>query len=512
MPAKSFRPDFQIIVLAIALISGIISAILFWWERDSLWEDEIIAITHGLQPFPGFFVEVLRNDIHPFFYFLLLKLWTLPNIGSDSWALASSLVAALCSAAVIAFATYHIHGRLAALWATAIFCILPTFAWSAANLRMYGLMPGIAVACWYANREYLRTGRLPWIVGVLALQFAQTYSHAIGFFFATFFALAALLEQWQTTDGRRLRIWMAVQVISLLLMLPVMASALVRGTEPLSTPDLFSLASYPVQLVTVWKGSDDPVVVALGGVTFLFLVAFALTNKTSRIAVLVIPCGALLASIIVSGMGKPMFKSPVFTANLVPFLVIGAAVGIAQLRSRTIRSVAIGFVALLIMAKWIGLYKTPIFENYKPAAQYIVANAQPGDIVIVPNVSVFWGIMRYAVGPTWGYPLEIMQLQSNEAWTRLKGRLGPHWVEQLGLNPASDYVVSQGIKYVIGFTAEHHTREFSRAWVIHRNNYKVTVNLGSPARRKSTEWFGKELTVSMYFPDTSGTSSIPNPP
>lgn len=58
------QPLQENLVPLLALMSGLVAAALYWWSRGSLWEDEIIAITHGLQPLLGFFVEVLRNEIH----------------------------------------------------------------------------------------------------------------------------------------------------------------------------------------------------------------------------------------------------------------------------------------------------------------------------------------------------------------------------------------------------------------------------------------------------------------
>lgn len=503
--------DVHTLVPLVALIAGMTSAIFFWWSRGSLWEDEIIAITHGLQPFPGFFVEVLRNDIHPFFYFLLLKIWTAPNLGSDSWALASSLVSGFISAAVFWFITLRVHGQRAAIWAVALYCVLPSTVAAAGNLRMYALVPGIAMACWYANREFLRTGQPKWIVGLVVLQFLQTYSHAIGFFFAAFFALAALLEQKDNADRRRLTLWLAAQVISLLLMLPVVGSALVRGTEPLPVPSLLSLLTFPAHLISGGQTSGFPLALEYGEVTFFFLLAFALCHKPSRITVLVIPCGALLACVLISSMGKPMFKPPVFSANLLPFLVFGAAAAISNASRLSLRLIAVGYTIFLSTSLLLWISNQHSSGNYQPAASHIVANSKPGDVVVIPNVSVYWGIMRYAVDSDWGRPLTTMPIKSNEAWSKLKIKLGPHLVQLLELNPKTDYIEHNGVRYVIGTEARHHLENTSRAWVVHRLNYKESVHLGTPMTVEDTIWFGNELSVSKLRSASSGQTFISNP-
>lgn len=501
------RVGLQTFVRVLAVVSGISSAVAFWWKRDSLWEDEVIAITHGLQPFPEFFIEILRNDIHPFFYFLILKFWTSPNIGSDSWALASSLASAICSVAVIFYVTFRVHGRQAALWAAALFCILPTFAWSAGNLRMYSLMPSLAMACWYANREYLRNGRCNWAWGMVLLQFSLAYTHAIGFYFLAFIASAALIEQSEHVDRQRLRIWFGAQAITFVGILPVVASALLRGTEPLAAPGIASLVNYPAQLMSVPGATSYPI----AGATFIFFLFFGLSDKASRIPVLVIPCGALLVCILVSSMGKPMFKPPVFTANLVPFLVISAAAGIANTKLQALRIVALTFTLLTCAGTWLWVQEARISENYKSAANYLIARSRPGDVVVVPNVSAFWGIMRYAVGADWGRPLAIMPRQSNEAWTKLKANLSQVWLERMSLTPVTDFVDSRRVRYVIGNVAQDSSSNAARIWIVHNYAYKETVQLGIPVLVDTVNWFGGELSVSLAHPDPTGIASISNP-
>ena len=43
--------------------------------KTGFWEDEIIAATHAVQPFPAILVNIVRNDIHPPLYFMQLHVW-----------------------------------------------------------------------------------------------------------------------------------------------------------------------------------------------------------------------------------------------------------------------------------------------------------------------------------------------------------------------------------------------------------------------------------------------------
>lgn len=495
-------------IAMVGIVSGIGKALHAWSARSSLWEDEIIAITHGLQPLPFFFVEILRNDIHPFLYFFVLKGWSAINFASDSWALSSSLAAALLSAAVVFAVGAREAGLRAGLLATAAFCVLPTFAWAASNLRMYGLVPGIAVAAWYANREYLRSGKARWAGGFLALQLMLGFCHAIGFFFAAFVAAAALVSEWRNSDRRSLRSWFLLQVLCGIVFLPLMVSAIVRGTEPLGAPSLYSVISYPAAVTSVW-GSGQTV---LGGLTFVFLLALGFAHRPSRPTLLVLPVGCLLVAICAGMLGKPMFKPPVFTAHLVPFLALGAGAGVAASSIRSVKIVASCCLAAMAVTIWAKPQYRQSEENYAPAAQFIRSRVADGDVVVIPNVSVYWGILRYAVDPRWGRPLDVMPLKSNEAWAGLIHRLGSDWASRLGLRPSRDYVERNGVKFVIGTDAIRHTEAEQRVWIVHRSNYQERVRLGSPVVVTDVTWFGRELSVTRAASNQAGAFVVGNPP
>jgi hypothetical protein len=360
-------------------------------------------------------------------------------------------------------------------------------------------MPGVAVLCWLANREALRTGRRGWMWATLLLQLGQTYLHAIGFFFAAFFALAALLEQRRNLDRRRLVTWFGVQTLTLLGMLPVIASALVRGTEPLGAPTLSSVLVYPAEALSIWGAT--PPMLAAGGATFLVLLGLALSAPRNRLATLVICCGPLATAIILGTLGKTIFKPPVFAASITPFLALGAAGNIAWGRTAAYRAVGATCTLVLAAGLWLGTVHRQADETYRPAADYLAANVRAGDVVVIPSPSVYWGILRYAVGPRWGHPLDIMPLQVNSQWTRLTEKLGPVWADRLGLIPKSNLVENGGVRYVIGGDLSRLEPAPARLWVVHRRLYEErgqeAITPSWPTPPVSIERFGNELAVTL---------------
>ncbi|MET0962231.1 MAG: glycosyltransferase family 39 protein [Noviherbaspirillum sp.] len=511
--ASSTKIDRAVCIATILV--GCAAAIFWWWSRQGLWEDEIIAITHANQPLPLFFVEVLRNDIHPPLYFFQLKLWQDLGFQSDRGILVNSLVWALISLCALFYMTKSVYGEKAAWYATAIYAIFPIFAYSAANLRMYCMVPAMAVLVWYSNYRWFESACNKWLVISILAELALAYLHAIEFYFVAFIAAAALAEalfqhRLEKHDSAQknhavVRKWLFWQAACAVLILPLIGSAIVRGSDA-SAPALgLSMLLEPGALVAGWSPSSILPLRIAGLVIFCILAVLALGAPSSRLRTIIIPIGALAVAIAVSMLAKPMLKIPVFAANLLPFLAMGAGVGAALSPRFWVRSALYGCLALLCAASFpLVLYQLSS-SAYKDSGRYLAANAQPGDIVLIPNVSVYWGILRYAVGPRWGKPLEVMPLQPNPQWAGLTARLGPAVTEMLGLRPETDTVTHKGVRYTIGEDARKATGDAKKIWVVHRNGYLVDVELGGPFVRKSMVRIGAgDLVISSFESDPAG--------
>jgi hypothetical protein len=206
-----------------------------------------------------------------------------------------------------------------------------------------------------------------------------------------------------------------------------------------------------------------------------------------------------------------MLKTPVFASNLVPFLVLGAGAGIAAHGGRMWRAGALACLIVLAVAAVPLMHFQMTSDNYGETGRLVKQSVQPGDIVVVPNVSVYWGVMRYAVGENWGKPLDILPLEANAQWNGVFNKLGPKLTATLGLRPASDHVVSNNVTYVIGEDARRLTTGVQRVWVVQRNGYPVDIRLGgtfvraSVAYAKSVSGAGHDdLAVSLWVSDANG--------
>jgi hypothetical protein len=444
-------------------------------------------------------VETFRNDIHSFFYFLLLKAWGTFGQSSDAVMLLSSVAFGVFSVFVIWFVVRDLFGPTAGLWAAALFCLLPTFAWSLSNLRMYSLLPALVVLVWWRNLCFFKqggTGSEALLLIVAEVLYCHT--HAIDLFFLPFIALAAVIETARPFDSRLFRRWVIAQLAVLVMICPMMVSALVRGSEPLPAPSLASLFTFPGALFAFWGAHQGLIV--LGQMVFISMAILGLSSREGRIAILTIPIAALVVCILLS-MTKPMFKSPVFTANLTPFLVIFSAVAISRGLEAGKAKAAIGLVTLLCSACGITLREYRPSENYRPAAEFVAANVQAGDLVVAPSPSVYWGIARYAIGPDWGEPLAVMPA-ANAQWASLIRRLPAGLARRLMLEPKTDLITKNGVTYVIGTDIEATQANAGRLFVVHRKAY---AERGTEALTLLPSWtvkqsrsFGGELSVEEY--------------
>jgi uncharacterized membrane protein len=480
---------------ALAIGFGCFVMLLWWYSRTSFWEDEVIAITHVHQALPLFFIETLRNDIHPPLYFLQLKFWHDLGLTSDAALLFNSVMCSLCSLALLFVIARKVYGQTTGYYATALFALMPIFAYGGGNLRMYGLIPGCALLVWYANRTWFVTGQRKWLVWAVLFESATSYLHAIEFFFVGFIALAACVEcllHARQTEGANsaaryagLRGWIVAQAVVLLLIAPLMASGMIRGSEAGAPSGLLGLLTEPGSLITGWALASIPWLRLCGLAIFLFLTAASMLEHRSRARTLIVVIATLAVAIAVSMLAKPMIKIPVFASNLVPFLALGAGAGIAARGGRFWRAGALAcMLALTVAAVPLLRYQmTP--DVYGETGRLVKQMARPGDIVVVPNVSIYWGVMRYAVGDDWGQPLSILPLQANAQWNGIFSKLGPKWTGILGLRPTRDYVMSNNVMYVIGEDARRLTTTAGRVLVVQRTNYRVDVQLGAPFVRES---------------------------
>ena len=500
-----------IVFCIVAIIVGVAAALSFYLHRGSLWEDEIIAITHANQPLPLFFIELLRNDIHPPLYFLQLDGWLALGDGSDRWALANSLSWAAISLVTMFAVARASHGPRSAWIAAALFALLPSFAWSAGTLRMYAALPACVLFAYYANRRWFETRSRRWLLTALVVEVVTAYLHAVEFYFIAFVVLGALAEA--ASMGRMrvpslkfvrsVRMWLVAQIVFGLCVLPLAASALVRGSDAAAPDSIGVMLTTGGSLIAGWKTSGLPWARFGGSLVFVVLIWAGIAERGSRWRTLIVPIGAIAVALVVAALLKPIYKQPVFAANLLPFVVLGASAAAGRSRK------ALGFVVVCIVALACAAFplasRQAQPEAYAAAAAMVRDSATPGDVVLVPNVSVYWGIARYAIGPHWGRPLSVLP-PLNAEWTHLNDRLaktfGADTPGRLGLVPTGNVVDHEGVRYVLGTAVGVDVHDAPHVWTVTRERYQVDLALDprwKPSEAVAPGRYGDgELEVRRY--------------
>ncbi|MEI6669941.1 MAG: hypothetical protein WCP29_17465 [Acidobacteriota bacterium] len=480
------------ILLAVAFVLGSGNAFRYWSERNSLWQDEISAITHALQPWPSFLVEIVRNEIHPPVYFALLKLWQQFLPSDDRSLLLSSVFLQLCALTVLGIVAAREFGPRASAYACLVYAAMPIFPAQAGNLRMYALASCLILLTWQANCRLLRepSGRTAAVT--VFLQTMTGYTHLTAFMFVGLAALGAygsVRAEGRIPGARR---WRRTGVATAVLLAPLALLAFVRGGPKLSKEHGLAFISHIASMMLPWQVPST--LLAAYGLGLALLLALGLVDRRTRPTVLVIPIGACVLATLLAFVGRPLFRNYVFAAYLLPIVGLCAARGLTTLARWPVAGMAIAACLCSSLYTWAAIPGRTPDENYAPATSFLKGSLRPGDTVYVAHYDVYWGILRYCVGPRWGEPLDVMPLHSNDKWQAVQRRLGTGWADRLRLVPQTDRLVDKGVAYV--FESQVAVSR-GRIWFVSWAGDTEPFALPPGAALRIVRRFGRELTIGV---------------
>lgn len=501
-------PEGTLLVLAaIAIFIGLAASIHAFHSVPGFWEDEFYQVTFANESISKFIFAVARLDIHPFFHYLQLKVWA-EFFPSDKGLLANSLFWHFISCGVIFYVGRAWRGVLVGLLAVAFYVLIPQVVWASATLRMYTLIPALAVGAWWLNVRALSkdsVSKREWL-GIVAIELALAYSHAIAFFFVPWIALAAAM---QVSDTRRnpapWHRWFILHGIVGILLLPLALMAAFRTGIPGNRAPEENIVFAIGAMLAGW-GMKSLLIRGVAAAFYGAVVMLGLRDRADRPLTLWLLLGPLVAGLAVTFLVAPMFKVPVYASVLLPFAALVLASALTRLQGAVCHWLPILIVVVLAMAVFPTteiLFKDRTTNPWELVANEVKARAMPGDVVVVPKAYEYWAVMRYAVGPQWGAPSEVLPVP-NERWESLMQRLGPALTNFLGLLPKTNKIESAGITYVIGEEAVAETRGASRAWVIHTRSYAVPVKIADGYGKSALVWQG-EQGVELHKLDRTGS-------
>jgi len=474
----------QMIGLA-GLLVGLAASLQGFLNFNGFWEDEFFQVAFLNEPLPYFFIEVLRLDQHPPFHFLQLKLWAL-FFDSDRGLMLNSLAWHLVSCLVIFRVGRAWLGSPAAWLAVGLFALSPQVASASVNLRMYAMVPALAVASWWLQLRLLTQAERrwwPWL-GLGLLELALGYSHAIAVYFVMWISIAAAVQAWrEAPQALPWKRWFAVQSVTAVLLLPLVIAAVVRIRMPGQSDaggnnDPGDIVTHLGGMVAGW-GIASPFVLYLGFAVFLAAILLGVWHRRTRVLALSLLVGPYAFAALVALFVAPLFKTPVYSAMLVPFACMALGAGLEALaRHRIVGAVpALAFVAALALVVFpsSGQLLARV-SPYQPLALEIKRRVQPGDVVVVAKPYLYWAVLRYAVGPDWGSPLEILP-PLNENWQRMIAKIGPERARMLKLVPKTNRVEHEGVSYVIGEDVLAESEKARRVWLVERVRYPMPIKL-----------------------------------
>ncbi|HSM56998.1 MAG TPA: glycosyltransferase family 39 protein [Candidatus Sulfomarinibacteraceae bacterium] len=191
---------------------------------QSLWFDEAVTLRLATSTLPEIVADRAAN-IHPPFYFFLMKAWVdLVDVHVFADRYASVLLSLLLVPAAFVLARRWL-GRAAAWAATLLAAFAPLFVIYAQELRVYALLPLVGLLLLYQTQQLFRGATQPqwvttrdWLWYGLLL-WVGLHLHYVVAFLAAYVALWSLVALWRR-QPELLRAWLLTHLLVALFSLP----------------------------------------------------------------------------------------------------------------------------------------------------------------------------------------------------------------------------------------------------------------------------------------------------
>ncbi len=514
----------SVLLLAFALRIHLLGA-------QSLWNDEGNSYVQATRGFADIAANAAR-DIHPPGYYWLLKVWMVFT-GESEFALRSlSAFASLLSIAVTYALGRRLFSPLAGL-AAALFVTLNTFSiYYAQETRMYALLAlwgvlGMWALVGFLRQSQVRTGRalslqspvMRWGLALALINAAGLWTQyaypffmlAQGVIFLIFFVSS--LRQ-KRADGRGLLIYIAANVLTILLYLPWLPGAWAQLTTWPNTGQAIALGD-AVGLLLGWFSfgltyiENDPSWLAI----VLLLLAFGLRSRGKQgewLRILVPVVWVLLPVGLFLAFG--LFRE----ANIK--LLLPAQIGFALWMGRGLdaiwslemperarfavipRLAVAAALAGICLNMWNGLaflYHDGGYQrdDYRGVVQALAANLRPDDAIILdaPNQAEVFRYYYAAAAPV--YPLPA-GLGGDDAATQAA-------VENLIGEHDNLYVVYWGEaerdpNRVVEGTLTSSTYEASSGWYGDVRLVRYATPVDMAVTESAGAEFGEHITLESY--------------
>lgn len=383
--------------IAVILTAGVV---LRFVTTSPMWLDEALTVNIARLPI-GQIPGALRHDGHPPLYYFMLHGW-MSLFGTSDLAIRS--LAGIFGVATLPLtwlATRRLGGRAAAWSAVLVFSLMPFAVRYGTENRMYSLLMVLSLAAWLLVERTLVKPRRGLLIGLALVTAALLWTHYWALWLGLT-AACALAWRWRglrrdgETEAAQATAWtLGALAAGFVAFLPWVPTLLYQGAHT-GTP--WASRSWPTTILAVTiqdlggGGKADSqlfgwfmVLAALLGVLGVALDRRRILldvrggRRTRSIALLIL--GTLGFAAVVGAVTNSAFQAR-YNAVWIPFWVMLAGCGLAQLRGPVLRRV----VLVVILGVAIpGTVRNVIDARSQSgeSAKVLQQDAHAGDVVVV---------------------------------------------------------------------------------------------------------------------------------
>jgi len=379
-----------------AIASGVV---LRFVTTSPLWLDEALSVNIARLPV-GQMHEALRHDGHPPLYYLLLHGW-MSAFGQGAVAVrAFSGIWAVALLPLTWVAARRVGGARAAWFCVALVSLSPFAIRYGTETRMYAMVSVLAVLGWLLVDDALRRPTLGRLAGIALVVGLLLWTHYWAMWFLAAAGLGLVVHGWRARrDGRAedlsatVRVVLAV-AIGGLTFVPWLPTLLYQGAHtgtpwarPVRPTEMiaFTLSDFgggphPEATVLGWLLGVAVLLGLLGTAVSRFHIDLDLRTQREARPFAILIAGTLSIACIV-GYATGATYATRYASVFFPFLLVLAALGIDQIRSRPI---VLAVLTVFLVLGGVGgvLNVTTARSDAKRSADAILAKAHPGDLVV----------------------------------------------------------------------------------------------------------------------------------
>jgi len=398
------------------------------------------------------------------------------------------------------------YGERVALFATAIFSILPSPVYMADQLRMYGMLTTLIIWAYYFGSQIFAKGcaTKATLICQGALLVSIVNIHAIGFLAVLMNGLYALhLTMSQPRERQAIRAWLTLYGIAAICAVPWLISGMLHDANLYEGSGFSGFLIVPASTAIGNIAYMSQPLRLFGATIYLAIVAFGILSRRTRALTCTFLILPIVLSILTALLVTPIFKWNFFSSIEAPFDALVLALLCSEtIVNRASQIILSGLCVLVLLGVSLATRLT-VFESsgYRYMAKLIRANYRAGDIVFIPQQSYFWGLAWYMEGPDWGSPLTVAAPPSAQ-WQSVYAKLGQHLVATLDLMPKTQMVSGHGVTILTGNNSASQAQQSSRIWLV--TVPRADLKAGYPPATLnglSQKWAGHHGTwLTLYAP------------